>query len=266
MNKQIYALSTWLYQSQPLGVALKALAETGFSEVELWADMVHLEPRINPDIEEVARLVSQFKLHVHSVHAPFHGLNIGSQDLEERKQAEQWLVKSLEYAARMEAKVMVVHPLSFNFKTGSNTSLEATQELMGTLVELADSKGVTIAIENLPIAPPAYTSLESLAELFPDPRIGFCIDIGHSHLNHKNVISEIKAVGSRLVSSHISNNDGQHDLHDPPQEGTIDVRIILEELMALKVTPVLEVNGHQKPDAILNTLKVFRDQRGDLNL
>jgi sugar phosphate isomerase/epimerase len=259
--KPVFALSTWLYQSQPLEAALKAFAETGFRDIEIWGDMVHLDPRINPDIEEVARLVSQFKLHVHSVHSPYHGLNIGSQNLAELKQAEQWLVKSLQYAARMAAKVLVVHPLSFNFRTGSNTSLEATQELVGKLVKLADGTGVTITIENLPVAPPAYTSLESLSELFPDPRIGFCIDIGHAHLNHKNVISEIKAVGSRLASSHISNNDGQHDFHNPPQEGTIDVRIILEELMTLQVTPVLEVNGHKNPDTILDILKVYRDQR-----
>ena len=260
MSKQVYALSTWLYQNQPLEMALKKFAETGFNVVELWADQAHLDPRINPDIEDAVRLVSQFKLQVHSVHAPFHGLDIGSHDLEKLKQTEQWLVKSLEYAGRLEAKVMVVHPLSFNFKTGSDTSLEATQEMVGRLVELADSKGVTITIENLPTAPPAYTSLESLGELFPDPRIGFCIDIGHSHLNHKNIMSEIKAAGSRLISSHISNNDGQSDLHSPPQEGSIDVRIVLKELMALNITPVLEVNGHQNPDAILNTLKVFRDQ------
>lgn len=256
----LFALSTWLYSSQTLEEALPKIAKAGFHQIELWADQAHLDPRIEPDLQQIQKLITDYKIHIHSIHAPFHGLFIGTKEPAKLELTESCLIKSLEYASRLGVKILVVHPLTFNFKTGSDTCLESTQDLIGRLVALADKEGIKIALENLPIAPAAYTSLISLAELFPDPRIGFCIDIGHSQLNSINILNEIKAVGARLISSHISNNDGIRDLHNLPDEGVIDIRRIMQELTSRNIPQVFEINGRQTPDQILHGLKTFIDK------
>jgi len=257
-----YALSTWLYLNKTLEAALKDFTGAGFSKVEVWANNAHLDPRFNPDFEAVFSLIKKLHIKVHSVHAPFRGLTIGSKDRDDVKNSEKWILKTLEYAAKLDARVMVVHPLSFNFETGSGTSVEYTQELFSGIVNKAESFGVTIAVENLPIAPPAYTSMKGLAELFPDPKLGFCLDIGHSQLNHLNIAEEIEFAGSRLVSCHICNNDGISDLHSLPELGVIDVNTILDKLESLpNVVPVFEVNGRECPEKILDSLKSFCQTR-----
>lgn len=258
--KTMLALSTWLYSSQTLEEALPKIAKAGFHQIELWADQSHLDPRIKPDLKQTQKLVADYRINIHSIHAPFHGLFIGTKDPSKLEITESCLVKSLEYASCLAAKILVVHPLTFNFKTGSDTCLESTQELMARLVTLADNEGVKIAIENLPTAPVAYTSLVNLAELFPDPRIGFCIDIGHSQLHHINILDEISAIGPRLVSSHISNNDGLRDLHNLPNEGVIDVHSVMKELTSRNIPQVFEINGHQTPDQILQGLRAFTEK------
>jgi sugar phosphate isomerase/epimerase len=264
MTNNTYALSTWLFLKESLESVLKKFAGAGFNTVEIWADQIHLDPRNNPDLESITKIVTENNLSIHSVHAPFHGLFVGSVDETELRETEHWILASIHYASKLKAKIVVVHPLTIDLKKVDQTSLAATQQLISRLVDEAEKVGVTIAIENLPFAPPIYTSMQSLVELFPDQRIGFCLDIGHSYLNHFDILNEIKVSGSRLVSSHISNNDGKSDLHSLPGNGKIDMDQVLETLRTkTDLVPVFEVNGEVNgqvdSEKILNDLQLFRD-------
>jgi len=98
--------------------------------------------------------------------------------------------------------------------------------------------------------------------LFPDPKIGFCLDIGHSQLNHLDIVEEIEFAGPRLVSCHICNNDGKSDLHNPPELGVIDVNMILDKLESYpNAVPVFEVNGRDCPEKMLGSILSFCQQR-----
>jgi len=253
---QKYAISTWLYADRPLDVALRDLRNAGFDSVELWANKIHLDPRYLEDFPSTRDMIKGSGLTIHSIHAPFHGLHIGSCDPDLLSQSEEHLMTTLEYAGELSTPIVVVHPLTFAQKTGSGTDVERTVELFGRLADRAQSLGVRIAVENLPVAPPAYTSVSGLMELFPDPRIAICLDVAHSFLNHRDIISEIELASSRLVSCHVSNNDGVRDLHNDIYEGLIDMDAVLDTLAKYpNVTSVFEINGRGTPEQVLESVR-----------
>jgi len=43
-------ISTWVHFWRPLEKVLKDIAGAGYTNVEIWGDKTHLDPRISPDI------------------------------------------------------------------------------------------------------------------------------------------------------------------------------------------------------------------------
>lgn len=253
---QKFAISTWLYADRCLDIALRDFVSAGFESVELWANRIHLDPRYLEDFRASEYMIRKSGVEIHSIHAPFHGLHIGSNDPELVSQSEKHLVTTLEHASTLEAPLIVVHPLTIAFKTGSGTDVERTVDLYQRLADRAEPLGVRIAVENLPVAPPAYTSIAGLMELFPDPRIGICLDVAHSFLNHLDIIGEIRLAAKRLVSCHVSNNDGSRDSHNNFDEGLIDMDSVFDALADYPtVKPVLEINGRGMPEQILESVR-----------
>lgn len=251
-----FAISTWLYADRPLDIALRDFRNAGFESVELWANKIHLDPRYLENFRATEHMIKQSGVEIHSIHAPFHDLHIGSNDPGLLAQSEKHLVTTLEYASALSAPLVVVHPLTFAFRTGSGTDVERTVDLFWRLADRAESLGVRIAVENLPVAPPAYTSVAGLMELFPDPRIGICLDVAHSFLNHLDIVGEIKLAAERLVSCHVSNNDGIRDSHDNFDEGLIDMDPVFDALADCPtVRPVLEINGRGTPEQVLESVR-----------
>ena len=52
-----YAFSTWTLDRKPLKEALALIKENGFDDLEIWANAVHLDPGLNPDIHQVRQWI-----------------------------------------------------------------------------------------------------------------------------------------------------------------------------------------------------------------
>lgn len=121
---------------------------------------------------------------------------------------------------------MVAHPINRTLKENEwRTNMEFYRAIMPT----AKRTGVKICLENLftvhtgrvlegvcADAEEACRYLDTLnaeagAEVF-----GFCFDVGHANLLHKNIRHYINTLGHRLTVLHIHDNDGQNDLHLMP--------------------------------------------------
>jgi sugar phosphate isomerase/epimerase len=99
--------------------------------------------------------------------------------------------------------------------------------LSGGLVKLAEhARGsqITVCVENMPpgVHPgsrmPDLTAL--LAEL-SEPELALALDTGHAHMG-AGVCEETLAAGRLLATTHVHDNNGRHDSHDPPGHGTVD--------------------------------------------
>ena len=99
-------------------------------------------------------------------------------------------------------------------------------------------------------------SVAELVDLFPDPRVGFCLDTGHAAVNGVDSAEEIRAAGARLISIHADNNNGLSDLHNPPTEGIVSWPAVEAALADIGYPGrlMLEVAGRGDPAGVLARL------------
>ena len=267
-KKMMYGVSTWLYEKQELGETLSKIAAAGFSYVEIWANEYHLDPRINPDLKLIQRLLHTNKLSVDSIHTPFSGMNIGYPDESLLPGWLEMMEKCLAYCKELGAYNAVVHLASHHQRLDRKQEAEGLkliEKFVRELIALGSRYGVEIALENLPKhGNPDYThSLQSLSKIFTSESIGFCLDVGHAAMNGFDVEQEIEAAGRRLQSVHVSNNDGIVDAHWQPYEGVLNWDRIEGALRTSGYDgPLfLEVNGGDDPDIVLEKIKCFAERR-----
>jgi sugar phosphate isomerase/epimerase len=78
-------------------------------------------------------------------------------------------------------------------------------------------------------------------------------------VNGRDCGAEISAAGKRLLSLHVSNNDGLSDKHWMPDRGVLDWQLIKKHLARIHYPAeyVLEVRGGEDPDSVLAQLQEF---------
>ncbi len=265
-----YGVSTWLYANRPLEEALRGIASVGFRWVEIWADGFHVDPRLGVDLAEVARLVDSLGLRVHSVHTPFTGLNIGHPRLGDPTLWRAVIGQSIRDAGRLGAEVAVVHPSGHREPVAPADraeSVDAVRALVADLVAVADESGVRVALENMLDGGiwKVGKSIAELVDLFPDPRVGFCLDTGHAAVNGVDNASEIRAAGARLISIHAANNDGKSDLHYPPTQGVVSWPAVEAALREIHYPGrlMLEVAGRGDPEGMIGRLAALHSELPD---
>jgi sugar phosphate isomerase/epimerase len=118
----VYAISSWMYVTRSLEESLPKMARAGFKWVELWGDQVHMDPRINPDVKAIKELIKKLGLRVHSVHAPFSGLDIGLPDTSLKARWLEVVGASLDVCAELEAGVAVLHASSHRTDLGTTAA------------------------------------------------------------------------------------------------------------------------------------------------
>lgn len=255
-----YAVSSWLNEDCSLEESLVKIAGAGFNKVEIWADLIHLDPRANPDIKAIKALLSKLNLKAHSVHLPYNNLELGYPDW---SLMDAWLDIfgiTLEYCDQLNSRIAVVHADGPVDPELAKESAKISKAFVKELGAMAGKYGIRLAVENMVRSKRRQfgCSLVELAEEFPDPALGFCLDTGHSALNRSDIGQEIRAAGKRLITIHADNNDGVTDLHQVPTDGVLDWQRVLESLDegGYENCLVLEISGEKEgPDVILERLR-----------
>lgn len=132
-------------------------------------------------------------------------------------------------AAIMECPYVVVHPLIMLdrlYDRKYKENYEANLEYYGKMIPYLKESGVKIAIENMwhfddeknKIVDTVCSSAEEMISLANDlgDDFVFCLDVGHCVLTDRTADSMVRALGSRLKTLHIHDNDGIDDTHDLP--------------------------------------------------
>jgi sugar phosphate isomerase/epimerase len=260
-----YAISTWQYVSRSLDEALTRIAESGFKWVELWGDSVHVDPRINPDVKAIQSQLQRLGLRVHSIHLPFSDLDLGHPNSGLKHDWLRVTGDALRLCDELGGRLAVVHVSSHHMDLTDDRLYQASCDIIAEFVQelnlQAKELGIQLALENLPALGQRRpsNSLQALSKLCTNPEIGFCLDIGHAAVNGFAQRDEIQAAGARMLSLHVSNNDGYEDLHWLPNVGVIDWQGVKEELARISYNQayVLEVNGFDDPDAVMRQVVEF---------
>jgi sugar phosphate isomerase/epimerase len=268
-------ISTWVYERMPIEDALTKLTNDGFRIVEVWGDMVQLDPRVFPEnnLGKVVELGKSLQIEFHSLHSPFTNIDLGSASEIERENSVHWTIKALKYCRTLGCSYLVLHP-------GARTSMEISEDLgdiksrivdsLKAVSLIAEDYGIHLLLENMmQLELRRYGSrtqdlIEIIQEVDPD-NLGVCIDTGHALISKLNVYDEVKNAGEFLRSIHANENDGTSDSHLVPLNiETIDWKLFLKKLSAIKYSGpfMVEVYGGESPSSVVNEVKLLPQKLG----
>lgn len=263
------AASTWTFKQYPLLKALEVIHLLGVTEVELWAEGTHLDPRGElPDLTEVASALDRLGLWPSGMHAPFKGLDLTVADDEERQNRIDVIKGALDVAAALDVMHVVVHvdggtadaaALSEEDVgaqgSGRSQRLRTAAEALEQLCEYGLDLGVTVLIENQPDVTGARIGarvgeLLELIKTVDMPNLGLCFDIPHAIVSTGAWEDEWQAAAASglTASIHMSDTEGTDDDHLALGAGTIDWTRFLRALDESGGEPdlVLEVAGGEE--------------------
>jgi len=209
----------------------EAIALNGAAGVR-WCEVV-------PGIEGLERAVAfgqalkGTSMHVWSLHAPFGGAaNIASADEQVRSGALSITRRACDVAAALGAHVVVVHPGAEPVAEAERAAtLARSRDGLAELSRYCAALKLRMAVEFLPRTCPGNTAAELaylLADL--DPGVaGVCLDLNHANLG-QDLNENVRILGGRIITLHVSDNDGVDERHWLPGQGVVDYRGAIEAL------------------------------------
>ncbi|MBE6384445.1 MAG: sugar phosphate isomerase/epimerase [Lentisphaerae bacterium] len=96
---------------------------------------------------------------------------------------------------------------------------EAVFRSLDSLMPFLEKHHTKIAIENL--IRDDWGLMNGYLDRYPSDRLGICYDCGHANI-HTNNMAEMEKRKSRLIATHLHDNDGNGDQHKPVFSGSID--------------------------------------------
>ena len=177
-----------------------------------------------------------------------------------------YLQRAIECTAEAGGKICIIHP-------DNNASAEQNAEMYAELLPFAKGCGVKIATENMwnwddqkgHSSFAACATPESFVkhiDLLGDPHMVGCLDIGHAEMkgSDTSAVELIYALGHRLQSLHIHDNDKLHDSHQIPFSMAIDFPPIVKALKDIGYSGYFTLESDYylegyTPDNLLDGLK-----------
>ncbi len=197
----------------------KAYAENGIEAIEISLTYDDCEVF---DFEEAHKLSQKYNVKLHSFHipfAPFERIDISKPELAER--TIDLVKKYITQGAAVGIKYYVIHPSGEPIPAEERSArLECSKKSLAALAEFAKSLGCVIAVEDLPRSCLGNCSSDILELISAHPDLGVCFDT--NHLLGEDIVEFINAVGSRIVTTHVSDYDYINERHWLPGEGLID--------------------------------------------
>ena len=206
---------------------LTAMREGGATHVELSYNKAAYD---SMDVTAAANMIRAHGLVMHSLHLPFsRELDISLPDPALREATMACQTALMRQGAAAGIPVFVIHPSSEPIADSDRpVRMAQAKESLATLAELAVSLGVTLAVEDLPRTCLGNCSVEMLELLSAHPALRSCFDT--NHLLGEDAAAYIRAVGDRMVTTHVSDYDFINERHWLPGEGKQDFLAILKAL------------------------------------
>jgi len=181
-----------------------------------------------------------------SVHAPYGKYCDPSSPLDRaREGAVEAYCDTIEVADQLGAGIVVAHP---GVKIGPEGPRESLVKLstdpFRRVADFAGERGISLAIEPLPKDEIGSTleELMDIIERIDRPNVGVNFDVNHL-FPPEQIPSMIRQAGSRILSVHISDQDGI-ERHWLPFMGTMDWREVLRALVEIGYTGPLIYETH----------------------
>ncbi len=210
---------------------LDQLVSGGAEAIEIFGGRGHFNFADRHHVREIAGWFKTSGIAFHSMHSPMHGdddwgrsgappLNIASVEKRHRIAAMDEIKRAIEVAEQAPFQFLVQH-VGVGGEEADEHKMDAAMNSLEHLHAFAKPLGVQLLVENIPNE---LSTPEKLLELlraghFDD--IGVCFDVGHAHIM-SSVPQAFETLKDRIRSTHVHDNNKDHDSHLWPGEGSID--------------------------------------------
>ena len=228
------------------------VSEAGFDALDFTFCTEDGKPFVSKDLDREKRIsmFREFKEKALEKGIVFNQIHAPSPTTlaDEEKTAERFneMVRGIENAAALGAKIMVAHPCAhIPYEVGNNKEklFEINMEVFGRLMPYCEEYGVKIAIENAyrhmnrkyaRITHSACGDPNEMVKYIETMNSEFfvgCLDTGHAMLIDEDPADFIKILGrDKLQALHIHDVDGFDDIHTLPFVGIGDWEKIINAL------------------------------------
>ena len=180
-------------------------------------------------VQGLRKLSDSISIICNQAHAPFASQIYG--DCEYNEKMFPRLVCSIECAAILGAKTIVIHPIHHLSKELDEYSIN--KEFYEKLLPYAEKAGVIICTENMwqrderrgyIIESVCSTGerFKKLIDTINSPYLKGCLDFGHGELVGEPAAETAEILGDRMIAVHVHDNDCLSDQHTLPYLGRID--------------------------------------------
>ena len=249
---------------------LDSLRAAGITTIELCAT-----PRVEeePSALETVERVRAHGLTLSSYHVPyipFDPWDISSPELAPR--CVEYFKGLIRRWSAVGVKYFIIHPSGEPISDEERPMrFETTKRSLLALVSTALECGVTLCVEDLPRTNIGNGIEELLALSSLDETIGICMDT--NHFQGADVSACIRALGKKIVRTHISDCDSINERHWLPGEGELDWQEIYRAFLdigydgvwlyecALSTPPTILRDRELTPkDIVENAREIFRGE------
>lgn len=210
---------------------LKTCADNGISCLEV--TQAHY-----PNFGLIAKTAAEYGVTLWSIHLPFSrekDISLGDDEMREAFLDE--CGKLMKTASAYGVQIAVIHPSSEPIDDADRPArLARSHESLVRLAKFAKSVGMRLAVEDLPRTCLGRHSDEIRYMLDGNDDLAVCFDTNHLLIQRNEDF--IKAVGSRIITLHVSDYDFVDERHWLPGNGMVDWKAVIT---------LLEESGYSGP-------------------
>jgi len=217
------------------------LSTPGFVNEQLFADMaragiknieisVNKQKSENLDYGKLKEWSEQYGVRLWSFHLPFYPfdqIDISREGMAEK--SVEYLSDYIKKASKIGIDKFIIHasgePISENDR---KSRMECAKKSLSALCDVASEYGSVICVEDLPRTCLGRSSADIKELLSADSRLKVCFDT--NHLLDEKIEDFIKELGSKIVTTHISDYDFKNERHWLPGEGDINWQSLMSAL------------------------------------
>lgn len=220
---------TYGYPDIDLADELELALRLGASVLEILPEWSRL-----PGPRELRDRVADRGLAIHSAHGCWGGrtiraprVDLGTTSSSAHQAAVDDLKRCVDWLAEAGGTCLVVHPGGLSDPADQPARREALARGLITLGDhaaAAAGPSVRICVENMPPGVHPGSRMADLFDLLREldhPRLALALDTGHANMT-VGTSGETLAAGNLLATTHVHDNNGRQDAHEPPGHGTVD--------------------------------------------
>ena len=162
------------------------------------------------------------------IHGPFTEIIPAAIDHKMRAMGMLRVKQAYDVAEYFGLKKMVVHNGWIPFMYFKSYQAEKGAEFWQELMQDKPSDFI-LAVENVLEDEPLM--MKEMMDKITDKRIRICLDVGHANaasVDEYKVLDWLKVLGPYITHFHLHNNDGTGDTHSAFDEGTMDMKEVLQ--------------------------------------